>query len=418
MGAGRTVEDEMKAIKGSALIDGTGSPPVQNATVVVVDDRIQDAGPADKVSVPADAEVIDARGMVLLPGLIDCHDHLSSFSYELASRWGLTEPRSLRHLRIAGVLKETLETGYTAVRDAGGLDAGFRQAVDEGLVPGPRLRVSLGFITPTGGMADRTSPSGHVPPTPIDSSLPSGVANGPEAMRVKVREMVRAGADAIKTATTGGASSSAGLGPKDMLMTRGELEALVDEAHSLGRRVMCHALVGPGLRAAIEAGVDSIEHGAYLDEDPDLLGMMAERNVFYVPTFSVYLYHGERGTPHGRARVADLTPHHRESLRLAIEMGVKVVAGTDAGGWVHGNNAQEISCLVDNGMSPMQAIVAATGHGAQCLGMDADIGTLAPGKKADLILVDGDPLSDVSILEQGKSVKMVMKDGRIYVDRR
>ena len=215
--------------------------------------------------------------MTLMPGLIDTHDHLASFSYEIASRWGITEPRSTRHLRIASVLRQTLETGYTFVRDAGGLDAGFRMAVDEGLVPGPRLHVGLGFITPTGGMGDRVSPLGYRPPAGEDSGLPWGVADGPVGMRAKVREMVGAGADVIKTATTGGASSTAGLGPKDVLFERDELEALVDEAHKRDRRVMCHALGGEGLRMAIEVGVDSIEHGSYLDEDPELLDMMAKR---------------------------------------------------------------------------------------------------------------------------------------------
>ena len=405
----------MKAITGATLIDGTGGAPVERATVVIDGDRIHAAGPADGVLVPSGSAVVDASGMTLLPGLIDTHDHLASFSYELASRWGINEPRSLRHVRIASVLRQTLESGYTTLRDAGGLDAGFRQAVDEGLTPGPRLQVALGFITPTGGMADRTSPSGDTPP---DLGLPSGVADGAGAMRVRVRDMVRAGADVIKTATTGGASSAAGLGPKDLLFTRDELEALVGEAHSLGKRVMCHALGGPGLRMAIEVGVNSIEHGSYLGEDPELLPMMAERDIFFTPTFSVYTFHATRGTAHGRARAAALREHHVRSLEMALSHGVKVTAGTDEGGWMHGNNAHEISCLVEAGMTPMQAIVAATGHAAQCLGLEADVGTIAAGKKADLVLVRGNPLEDVTILEEGRSVRLVMKDGVVCADRR
>ena len=216
----------MKAITGATMIDGTGSLPVSNGVALIEGNEIVSAGGAQAVKVPEDAEIIDAKGMTLMPGLIDTHDHLASFSYEIASRWGITEPRSARHLRIAAVLKQTLDTGYTAVRDAGGLDAGFRMAVDEGLVPGPRLHVALGFITPTGGMADRVSPLGYRPPAGEDSGLPWGVADGTVAMRAKVREMVGAGADVIKTATTGGASSTAGLGPKDVLFERAELEAL------------------------------------------------------------------------------------------------------------------------------------------------------------------------------------------------
>lgn len=410
-------EKKMKALTGVRLIDGRGGPPVDGATVLVSGDRIDAAGRGDSVKVPEGVEVIEGRGMTLLPGLIDCHDHLASFGYDLAGRWGLTERPSQRHLRIASVLKETLRTGYTTLRDAGGLDAGFREAVDEGLVAGPRLQVALGIISPTGGMADNRSPSGHERPSTPDPSLPSGVADGPEGMRAKVRELVRAGADVIKLATTGGASSRQGLGPKTMFITREEIVAVVDEAHRLERRVMCHALGGPGLRAAVEAGVDSIEHGAYLDEDPGLLPLMAERNVYFIPTFSVYVYHAERGTPHGRARATALRDHHVRSLRMAIEAGTRVVAGTDAGGWVHGNNAQEISCLVEAGMTPGQAIVAATGDAARCLGLDADLGTVEAGKRADLVLVEGDPLADVTILEKGRSVRLVMKDGEVFLDR-
>ncbi len=408
----------MKAITGARLIDGSGGPVVENASVVVDGERIVAAGAANSVQIPRDAEVIDGSRMTLLPGLIDCHDHLASFGYDIASRWGLTEPHSLRQMRIARVLYETLRTGYTTVRDAGGLDAGFRMAVDEGLILGPRLQVSLSIITPTGGIGDATTPSGYGHPAPRDPGLPDGVANGPEAMRHKVREMVKAGADAIKMAATGGASSRPGFGPKDTLIRTNELEALVEEAHGFGKRVICHALGGEGLRMGVEAGVDSIDHGAYLDESPDLLPMMAERDIFFIPTFSVYVFHAERGTPHGRARAAELRDHHVKSLELAMAAGVKVVTGTDAGGWLHGNNAQEISCLVEAGMPPMQAIVAATSHAAECLGLGAEVGTIEAGKRADLILVDGDPLADVTILEEGKSVSLVMKNGDVQIDRR
>ena len=408
----------MKAITGATLIDGTGSAPLPDAVVLIEGSEIVDVGSAQSVPIPDGAEMIEAPGMTLMPGLIDTHDHLASFSYEIASRWGITEPRSTRHLRIASVLRQTLETGYTTVRDAGGLAAGFRMAVDEGLVPGPRLQVALGFITPTGGMADTVSPLGYRPPAGEDSGLPWGVADGPEAMRAKVREMVRAGADVIKTATTGGASSAAGLGPKDVLFERNELEALVDEAHKRGRRVMCHALGGEGLRMAVEVGVDSIEHGSYLDEDPELLQMMAEKGICFTPTFGVYTFHATRGTPHGRARASALREHHVRSVHMALEYGVTVTAGTDEGGWEHGNNAHEMSCLVEAGMTPMQAIVAATGDAADCLGLGQEIGRIQAGKRADIILVEGNPLEDVKILERGGAVQYVMKNGVACLDRR
>lgn len=403
----------MKAIKNATLIDGTGASPVSNATILIKDGFIETVSNSD---LPSDILVTDAAGMTMLPGLIDCHDHLASFSYDLESRWGLDELKSLRHMKISAVLKNTLETGYTTVRDAAGLDAGFRQAVEQGIIPGPRLQVALRIITPTGGIGDDVSPSGCLNPVSSELGLPSAVANGPDDMRTKVREMVRAGADVIKFASTGGASSRSGLGPKDMLIGLDEIKALVDEAHGLGRKVMCHALGGPGLRAGVEAGVDSIEHGTYLDEDPDLLTMMADKNIFYIPTFSVYLFHATQGTPHGKERAKSLSYHHLKSFELANKLGVKIVTGTDAGGWIHGNNAQEISCFVNAGMTPMEAIVSATGLAAECLGLDNETGTIQPGKRADLILVDGNPLTDISILERGKSVKFVMKSGEVYLD--
>ena len=258
----------MKAITGATLIDGRGGPPLSNATALLDEGRIAAVGASGDVAVPEGADLVRADGLTLLPGLIDCHDHLANFGYEVASRWGLNETNALRAMRVASVLRQTLESGYTTIRDAGGLSAGYRDAVDEGLVTGPRLQVSLNIISPTGGIGDHASASGYAHPAPPDPALPPGVANGPTEMRARVREMVRMGADVIKTATTGGASSRAGLGPRDMLMTPAELEALIDEAHKLGRRVMCHALGGPGLRAGIERGANSIEHGTYLDEDP------------------------------------------------------------------------------------------------------------------------------------------------------
>ena len=204
----------MKAIVGARLIDGSGSPPIDDAIVVIDKDRIESVASSRGIQAPPQAEVVDGRGMTLLPGLIDCHDHLAHFGHDLATRWGINEPQSLRHARVFSVLKDTLETGYTTVRDAAGLDAGFRQAIDEGFMPGPRLQVALNFITPTAGQADRTSPSGHSPNVVPQYDLPLGIADGPSAIRAKVREMVRAGADVIKTAVTGWGRPTRGLGPR------------------------------------------------------------------------------------------------------------------------------------------------------------------------------------------------------------
>jgi imidazolonepropionase-like amidohydrolase len=408
----------MQLLVGGTLIDGTGAPPVRDAVVLIHERQIEAVGTRHTVTPPPGADIIDISGMTLLPGLIDCHDHLAHHQYGLAHRWGLDEPQSTRHLRTARVLQQTLASGYTAVRDAAGLDAGFKQAVEEGLIPGPRVQVSLNIISPIGGLGDRISPSGHTCCVPTDPALPDGVANGLEGVRMAVRTMVRAGAGVIKCATTGGASSRPGHGPKDPAFTLDEMKALVEEAHLHGRRVMCHALGGPGLRLAIEAGVDSIEHGCYLDEDPELIPMMAAKGIFFVPTFTVYVFHRDVSPPHVRARGHDLLPHHVESLHRALEAGVKVVAGTDAGGHMHSINARELQYLVEAGMSPMQALQAATGWAAECLGLAEEIGTIQPGKLADLVVASGDPLQDITLLQDPQRIKLVFKEGSRYVDRR
>jgi imidazolonepropionase-like amidohydrolase len=407
-----------RVLTGATLIDGTGGAPVPDAAVVIEGDRISAVGPRAGLGWPADAEVIDASGRTLIPGLIDAHDHLASHGYGLATRFGLDEPASTAHLRTARVLAETLAMGYTTVRDAGGLDAGFKLAVEQGLIPGPRLVLALQIISPTGGIGDRVSPSGHDCCGAYDPLLPPCVANGSDAVRDVVRTMVRAGADVIKTATTGGASSRPGHGPLDAAFSLAEMEALVTESRALGRRVMCHALGGPGLRTALAAGVDSIEHGCYLDEDATLLGQMAVQGTFFVPTLTVYVYHRESPAPHVRERAVALHAHHVASVRRALELGVPIAAGTDAGGHGHPKNALELKYLVEAGLSPMQALRAATQWAAACLGLEREIGTVEKGRLADLVLVAGNPLDDVTVLLDPARIELVVKGGAICADRR
>jgi len=407
----------MKVLKGGTLIDGTGAGPVAGATVVVRDQRIEAVSTRAGSDWPADAEIIDVTGMTILPGLIDCHDHLAMHGYDLARRWGIDEPQSTRALRTAKVLQDTLAAGYTAVRDAAGLDTGFKRAIDEGLISGPRLVLSLCIVSPIGGIGDRVSPSGFSCCVPNDPLLPDGVVKSPADVRPVVRRIVRAGADVIKCATTGGASSRPGHGPRDGAFNLDEMQALTEEAHALDRRVMCHALGGRGLRIAVEAGVDSIEHGCYLNEEPELLDMMAQRGIFFVPTFAVYEYHRKSALPHVRERAHHLQEHHIESLRRAFAAGVKIAAGTDAGGLGHPSNAMEIECLVKAGLTPLQALRAATGWAAECLGLERDIGTVEKGKLADLIVVAGDPLGDVTLLQDPERIALVLKGGETAVRR-
>jgi imidazolonepropionase-like amidohydrolase len=406
----------MKVLKNARLIDGTGTNPAERATIVLDGERIG-AVTTRNEDFPADAEIIDCSGLTVLPGLIDCHDHMANHRYDLAHRWGIDEPESTRHLRTAAVLRKTLDAGYTTIRDAGGLDAGFKRAIEEGLIAGPRLVLSISIISPIGGIGDPVSPSGDSCCVPRDPLLPSGVAETSGDVRPVVRRMVRAGADVIKCATTGGASSRPGHGPLDGAFNLDEMQALVEEAQALDRRVMCHALGGRGLDIAIEAGVNSIEHGCYVGDSPVLLDKMAARNIVFVPTLLVYEYHRNSPQPHVRKRAQDLHEAHLASVKRALAAGVKIVAGTDAGGHGHPANAGELECLVKAGLSPMQAIQAATTWAAECCGREPELGTIERGKLADLIAVDGDPLADITLLKDPVRVRLVIKDGAVAADR-
>jgi imidazolonepropionase-like amidohydrolase len=412
----------MKILRNARLIDGTGAAPQGGSTIVVEGNRIAAIVAGNQSDFPATAEIIDCAGLTVLPGLIDCHDHMANHRYDLAHRWGIDEPDSTRHLRTAAVLRQTLAAGYTMIRDAGGLDAGFKRAIEEGLATGPRLVLSISIISPIGGIGDAVSPSGASPfgdccCVPRDPLLPSGVVETLADVRPVVRRMVRAGADVIKCATTGGASSRPGHGPKDGAFNLDEMQALVDEAHALDRRVMCHALGGRGLDIAIAAGVDSIEHGCYLDEDPRHLDQMAIKNIFFVPTLLVYEYHRKSPQPHVRERAHDLKEHHTLAIRRALAAGVKVVAGTDAGGHGHPANAGELDCLIRAGMTPMQAIQAGTQWAAECCGRADELGTVEKGKLADLIAVAADPLADINVLRDPANIRLVIKDGEIAARR-
>lgn len=401
-------------LRGATLIDGVGGEPLADSAVLIDGERIEWAGPAAAAVVPPGTVEIDVSGKTLMPGLIDCHDHMVHTGFDVMMR--ARSPLSLTMMRIADNLKVTLEAGITTVRDAGGLDVGFKMAVEEGVIPGPRLVLGLSILSRTGGIADPRMRSGNVLEFMELPGLPSPVVDGVEECRRGVREVIHAGADWVKCASTGGVSSPT-LGPVDAALTYDELKVIADEAHMRDKRVFVHAYGGPGLVDAVAAGIDCIEHGAYLCRHPETLARMADAGFWLVPTFMVIKLHSERGTPWAQRKASDMMDDHRRTLEEAMKAGIPIAMGTDAGGYGHGHNAVELELLVANGMTPMQAIVASTSDAARLLEMDHEIGTVEAGKYADLLVIDGDPLADIAMLDRRESIQLVMKGGTVHVNR-
>jgi imidazolonepropionase-like amidohydrolase len=390
------------ALVGGVLIDGAGGPPRRDCTLVIEGSKIVEIG-GPRTFGP-DVRVVDLAGGTVMPGLIDCHIHFAHWGMNLIAN----QDRSLMLLAAETVaaLRTTLEAGCTTARDLGGLDAGFREAVARGLISGPRLQCSLVIVSPTNGIVDATTPQGLV--SPVVPGMPAPECNGPSGARAKVREVLRQGADVIKIATSGGVSS-ARVDPRRPLFTREEVEAIVDEAHMAGVPVCCHALGGPGLLTAIRAGVDTIEHGGWLDDE--CVAEMAGRGTWYVPTFSVYRWHGTLGPAFKQQRAQAMRKHHLESFARAMRAGVRIAMGTDAGGYGYGDTGLELELLVEAGMTPAQAIEASTRRAAECLGLEREVGTLEAGKEADLIVLDADPLGDIGMLREPKHRVLVMRAG-------
>jgi imidazolonepropionase-like amidohydrolase len=392
------------ALVGGRVIDGRGGPARPDTTLVIDGDRIVDVSHQREFAADSDVHVVDLAGRTVLPGLIDCHMHFAP--------WGLNliEAQSSSLMLLAAettqALRLTLEAGCTTARDLGGLDAGFREAVARGLIPGPRLQTSVTIISPTNGIVDATTSQGLASPTL--PGMPSPGCDGPYAARAKVREVLRAGADVIKIATTGGVSS-AKVDPRRQLFTRDEVKAIVDEAHMAGVQVCCHALGGPGLLMAVCAGVDTIEHGGWLDERS--AEEMAARGTWYVPTFAVYRWHATLGPPFKQERARAMREAHLASFQLARRKGVRIAMGTDGGAYGYGENALELELLVEAGMTPAEAIEASTRRAAECLRLESQVGTLESGKQADLLVVDGDPLQDPAILRSPERLTLVMQAG-------
>jgi imidazolonepropionase-like amidohydrolase len=406
-------------LKAGTLIDGTGTPPRAGMAVIIEDGKIADVRPASSLPALGDrVAVYDRPNLTMMPGIIDCHDHLAHLGKDMRRRLGTDQ--SLAVLQTGRWATETLMTGVTSFRDAAGVDLGVKMAVESGVIAGPRLFISLVIITQTGGHGDLMQPCGLSADFPVLPGVPDGIVDGVDACRRKVREVIRMGADCIKIATTGGVGSPMG-GPTTKQFTLEELRAMVDEAHAAGKPVLVHAHGGEGLRMCLDARVDSIEHAA-LAEDRDL-ERMAELGIWLVPTLSVThrlkeaLDRDPNALPaYSAAKLPGVLAAQRRSFKKAIECGVKIAMGTDAGAMGHAENTRELGYMVAGGMTPMQSIMASTKMGGQLLGMGDVLGTLEPGRLADLILVDGDPLADIGVVAQPDRVKLVMKGGVVYKD--
>ena len=397
-------------LKAARMFDGKSDSVVQPGVVVITGDKITSVGGA----VPAGAKVIDLGDVTLLPGFIDSHTHLSmAFNpdYNGAVLRGLQMEVSEMAIRATVNARKTLMAGFTTVRDVGSsnfIDVGLRNSINAGVIPGPRMLVSVHALGATAGHCDdsdgfRYGLFNH------ETGPEDGVINSPDQARYAVRWNIKYGADIIKTCATGGV-----LSPTDAVdapqLTQAELDALVTAAHELGRKTAAHAHGAEGAKRAIRAGIDSIEHGTFLDDEA--LQMMHDRGTYLVPTLSVRAGIAESKFPPLVQAKADLAMKAQDDLvHRALKIGVKIALGTDAAVYPHGDNALEFVLMANDGMTPAQSLRAGTSVAADLLGLASKVGTLEAGKLADVVAVPGNPLQDIKVVQ---SVNFVMKDGVVY----
>jgi imidazolonepropionase-like amidohydrolase len=401
-------------LRRARLVDGTGAPPRSDIDVRIEHGVIVEVG--SKLLAPEGTPELDLAGSTVLPGFIDAHVHLTftpQKSHDATVRAQMQQTEADRALDGAANARATLLAGFTTVRNVGGglEDRALRDAIVAGKILGPRMLVANHSIGITGGHCDGTN-GYHPGVLPGAQDHRSGVADGPDEARKAVRHQIKHGADLIKICATGGVMS-----PHDDVgapqLTLDEMRAIVDEATRANRRVAAHAHGTQGILDAVKAGVHSIEHGSLLDDGT--IALMKQRGTFLVPTTYVgrhveQLAHTGVLSDASAAKAAWIAPRMRESFARAHAAGVRVALGSDAGVFAHGLNGREFAEMVALGMSPMEAIVAGTAAAAELLGL-ADVGTVEPGKLADLVVVDGDPLSDIAVLQ---SPTMVVKGGVVH----
>jgi imidazolonepropionase-like amidohydrolase len=396
------------AIRAARLIDGRGGAPLTGAVVIVRGDRIETVGA--NLTIPAGARVIDLGSATLVPGLIDLHTHLTSTGVHWEDELVKTTPGQAA-LHGARNARDTLLAGFTTCRDMGPTwpytDIDLRNAIDGGVVPGPRLMASGNYVSATGGAGDARQFSIYV-----DVPLVQNLADGPDAIRHVVRTNLKNGADFIKILATG-AVLSKGTPPGAQQYTEDEMRVAVEEARRWGRHVAAHAHGTDGIKAAIKAGVHTIDHGSMLDDEA--IALLKAKNAFYVPTlFTSDAIAIDPSVPAAeKERSRQIAERKDRSFRMALAAGLPIGFGTDSGVIPHGANAKELSYRVRLGESPMAAIVSATRLSAEIMGWGDRVGTIEAGKLADLVAVGEDPLANIAALER---VRWVMKGGAVYKD--
>jgi imidazolonepropionase-like amidohydrolase len=405
-------------IRAGRLFDGTGDKVRENMVIVVTGDRIQNVAPAGSVSIPADATVMDLSKATVLPGLIDCHTHLGARADRYDEIYNFKDTPFQSAFAAVVNARKTLEAGFTSVRDVGSLPflaVDLRNSINEGFIPGPRIVASGPGISITGGHGDLNnfSPQTRVSMFPEERDFQ--IADGVDQIRHVVRSQVKYGVDVIKILATGGVLSK-GDSPGAPQFTPEELKAAADEAHMAGRKIAAHAHGTQGIKNAILAGIDSIEHASLIDDEG--IRLAKEHGVYLV----MDIYNDdyilgkaiEFGLPKENVEKEKMVGRlQRENFERAVKGGAKMAFGTDAGVYPHGDNARQFFYMVKFGLTPAQAIRAATSNAADLIGRAKDVGTLEAGKFADVIAVTGDPLQDVRALE---NVGFVMKGGVVYKD--